>query len=493
MTATQTITVTVTDVDTEAPGKPGTPTVSAGSATSLRVNWSAPSNAGPPITGYDVRHRTSSPEGSWTEKNVPSNAAVIESLSENTSYDVQVRATNDEGTGAWSDSGSGTTDAAPSDDCPENNTTTCVVDVGGSVTGEIDQALEVDWFVVDLESGTRYQFDVEGADTGRGNLADPHLWGLYDAEAQAISGARSNDGGVGKNGRVTYTSTADGTYYIAVSGAVSTTGTYTLSVIVLGANGNSEADTDFPGTTATTGRVEVGASATGNIESGTDRDWFKVDLEAGEVLPDRPGGVDGGGGTLGDPYLRNIRDSSGTEISGTENDDIVGGVADSRVFFTATADGAYYLVASGFGGASDTGTYTLSVTELETRTAEGDTDFAGDVTTLGMVEVGGSATGDIENVADGDWFRVVLEKTRPTCSTWRARRRAPEPWQTRSYCSVMLPETPLSQTITVATAPTAGWNTRRPRTASITFPQPRRPQRPQVAPTHCRCARSPAR
>ena len=111
-TATQTITVTVTDVSGEAPGKPGTPTVSAGSATSLRASWSAPSNAGPPITRYDVRHRTSSPEGSWTEKNVPSIAAVIESLSENTSYDVQVRAINAEGTGAWSDSGNGTTDAA---------------------------------------------------------------------------------------------------------------------------------------------------------------------------------------------------------------------------------------------------------------------------------------------------------------------------------------------------------------------------------------------
>ncbi len=112
MTATQTITVTVTDVDTEAPGKPGAPSVSAGSATSLRASWSAPSNAGPPITRYDVRHRTSSPEGSWTEKNVPSIAAVIENLSENTSYDVQVRAINAEGTGAWSDSGNGTTDAA---------------------------------------------------------------------------------------------------------------------------------------------------------------------------------------------------------------------------------------------------------------------------------------------------------------------------------------------------------------------------------------------
>ena len=67
------------------------------------------------------------------------------------------------------------------EDLPENTTTSGRVEVGGSVTGEIDQALDVDWFAVDLESGTRYQFDVEGADTGRGNLADPHLWGLHDA------------------------------------------------------------------------------------------------------------------------------------------------------------------------------------------------------------------------------------------------------------------------------------------------------------------------
>ena len=56
-TATQTITVTVTDMSGEAPGKPAKPRVSAASATSLRVNWSAPSNAGPAITDYDVRYR----------------------------------------------------------------------------------------------------------------------------------------------------------------------------------------------------------------------------------------------------------------------------------------------------------------------------------------------------------------------------------------------------------------------------------------------------
>ena len=164
-TATQTITVTVTDVNTEAPGKPGAPMVSAASATSLSVSWSAPTNAGPAITDYDYRHRTTSPQGSWTEvtgTTITTLSATIGSLAENTSYDVQVRATNDEGTGAWSDSGSGTTNAAPSDDCPGDTTTTCEVDVGGSVTGNITSDLDNDWFRVDLKAGTRYQIDLEG-------------------------------------------------------------------------------------------------------------------------------------------------------------------------------------------------------------------------------------------------------------------------------------------------------------------------------------------
>ena len=40
-------------------------------------------------------------------------------------------------------------------------------------------------------------------------------------------------------------------------------------MIELGATGASEADTDFPTTTSTSGKVEVGGSATGNIGSNT--------------------------------------------------------------------------------------------------------------------------------------------------------------------------------------------------------------------------------
>ncbi len=157
-TATQTITVTVTDDDTEKPGTPAAPNVSAASVTSLTVNWSAPANAGPAITDYDVQYRAGT-SGSWTDGNHTGTAvtATLSGLSENTSHQVQVRATNAEGTGSWSDSGSGTTDAnaAPAFsssatfDAAENQTTAGTVlatdsdsedDITGyALTGGADQ------------------------------------------------------------------------------------------------------------------------------------------------------------------------------------------------------------------------------------------------------------------------------------------------------------------------------------------------------------------
>ena len=112
-TTPQTVVVEVTDVN-EAPGAPARPTVVAASVTSLRVTWTAPENMGPAITDYDYRYRTDDPEGSWTDvvdTTLTVLTASIGSLSENTAYDVSVRAINDEGTGEWSEPGTGTTDA----------------------------------------------------------------------------------------------------------------------------------------------------------------------------------------------------------------------------------------------------------------------------------------------------------------------------------------------------------------------------------------------
>ena len=156
-TADQTITVTVTNVGGEAPDAPATPSVSSASVTSLNVSWTAPSNAGPPITDYDYQYRVKSPQGQWHSDfgtTITELSKTITGLEENTEYEVRVRAENDEGQGGWSEPpGSGSTDAnaAPSFTSPatfnvaENQTAVGTVqasdsDSGDSVTGYVIHA-----------------------------------------------------------------------------------------------------------------------------------------------------------------------------------------------------------------------------------------------------------------------------------------------------------------------------------------------------------------
>ena len=111
--ASVTVTITITDVD-EAPERPAAPTVTAtaGSTTCLSVSWTEPATSGPDIDDYDLRYRAGA-SGSWSNgpQNVTATLASIGSLDAGTSYQVQVRATNDEGDSNWSPSGSGATTA----------------------------------------------------------------------------------------------------------------------------------------------------------------------------------------------------------------------------------------------------------------------------------------------------------------------------------------------------------------------------------------------
>ena len=110
MTATQEITVTVTDA-LEPPSAPDAPAVTAveDNITRLTVAWTAPDNTGrPAIESYDLRYRKGS-SGGWTDGPQDRTATVadIDGLETGSEYQVQVRATNDEGDGEWSASGAG--------------------------------------------------------------------------------------------------------------------------------------------------------------------------------------------------------------------------------------------------------------------------------------------------------------------------------------------------------------------------------------------------
>ena len=290
------------------------------------------------------------------------------------------------------------------DDLPADSTTTGEVDVGGSVTGNIGFGSDGDWFRVELEADKRYQIDLEGTPTGRGTLADPFLFRINDADGNSIGGnTQDDDSGVGLNARRIFTPPADDTYFVwAVDAAGTGTGTYTLSVIYLGANGVSEGDTDLP-TTPSTGRVEVGGSATGRIGSGGDGDWFRVELEAGKRYQIDLEGADTSRGSLEDPWLTGIYDSSSTQISGTGDDD--GGEGfNSRLLFTPTANGTHYLEARSVG--TSTGTYTLSVVRDVTH-LEGVVVVDGPVARGTISEPVGPSGGYYS--FDYDWFAVELQ------------------------------------------------------------------------------------
>ena len=201
---------------------------------------------------------------------------------------------------------------------------------------------------------------------------------------------------------------------------------------------------DFSAGASTSGRVAVGDTATGNIGSNGDRDWFAVELEAGRTYVIDLRGGPTGDGTLSDPYLGGIHDSDGNLIARTTNDD--GGEGyNSRVTFTATESGTHYIAAGAAGIFSGRGTYEVEVTDTsppivapdpqeqeqdeppaetvvppaEPDTAqaqdelasvsEGGADLPADSTTPGRVVVGGAATGNIDVLYDKDWFAVTLE------------------------------------------------------------------------------------
>ena len=138
---------------------------------------------------------------------------------------------------------------------------------------------------------------------------------------------------------------------------------------------------DYSTDTNTSGSVTVGGTASGDIESSGDRDWFEVDLVAGRTYTIELRGSPTADGTLSDPYLRGIHDAHGNLMARTTNDDGGDGY-NSRVTFTATATGTYYIAAGAFWNRQ--GTYTVEVTDNSPAaddTRAGATDL-GDITAL---------------------------------------------------------------------------------------------------------------
>ena len=159
------VTIRVTDVNTEAPDTPFAPTVAALSSTSLQVSWDAPENTGPPITDYDYRYQTLTDSG-WTEvtnTTITGTTVTVDGLTPSTSYDVEVRAKNAEGTSGWSNPGNGATNEPGANNPPvfsDGASATRTVSASSPTGTPIGEPVTA----TDADTGDTLTYSLEGRD-----------------------------------------------------------------------------------------------------------------------------------------------------------------------------------------------------------------------------------------------------------------------------------------------------------------------------------------
>jgi len=264
------------------------------------------------------------------------------------------------------------------DDFQGNTSTLGTISVGGQVVAELDFNSDSDWFKVSLVQGLTYQFDCIDY-----NLIDPYLY-LRDDQGNTIT--YDDDSGNGDDSRIIYTATSTSSYFLDVRDyGDNDIGEYILKAALL----NSD---DYSSDINTIGILSVGSEESAYLDFLGDNDWFKVSLVQGQTY--QFDCIDSG---VIDPYLY-LRNSQGNIIT---YDDDSGSGDDSRIIYTATNSGNYYLDVSDYGN-NDIGYYTVKAKLLNTD------DFSADINTIGSISLGAKTSGKIDYLSDRDWFKVSL-------------------------------------------------------------------------------------
>ena len=317
--------------------------------------------------------------------------------------------------------------SAQSDDHPADTSTTAVAELGEltrvylmrtSSDPDDTATSDVDWVRASLLANVRYHISFDVGKCPQTAVIE----GIHDADGTAIP-MTSSSGACSTS--MYFTPTTKGDYYIAVTGKGSQfvdkddvdddgrlKGTYhdrypftgadailVVSLVVNYCTGES-LDTlrdaltplsepsggDLPAGTSASGRAPIGSSVTGNIESATDRDWFRVRFNGriGErVYWLELKGADTGDGTLPDPLIVGIYDRQGnyipySHVAGQfktyDNDSGYG--RNAITDFTERCAGDYFVAVAGYEGS--TGAYTLSLTDItDTSTSIPADDYEG--------------------------------------------------------------------------------------------------------------------
>ncbi len=152
----------------------------------------------------------------------------------------------------------------------------------------------------------------------------------------------------------TYTADRTGDHALVLNGSSSGTsdfgagGTYLVTL--------TETGDDHPNVIGSNTTVVPGVATTGNLETGGDKDVFKVSGIAGTTYTIDLRGAPSSVGTLTDPLVR-VLDSSGSQVA---RDDDGGTGLESSLAYSPTTTGDFYIEAGAF-SSNLTGTYQIDV------------------------------------------------------------------------------------------------------------------------------------
>ena len=216
--------------------------------------------------------------------------------------------------------------------------------------GWVNTPGDADWYRMTVTAGTQYTVILSGYESasGGGPRLPAPLVRVYDS-AGALLGSGTGLGA--GNASYQFTATTDGFVYVSAEGANGATGRYSTMVIA-----SVPPPPDLvPSDTSTTAGLTQAAGVTGALEKTGDADWYRVELQAGQVYAFE---LTADSSSAIDPYLQ-LFDSRGGFLD--YNDDYPGQGLGSRLIFMPTESGTYFISAEDF-SQSKTGGYSLTLT-----------------------------------------------------------------------------------------------------------------------------------
>lgn len=264
------------------------------------------------------------------------------------------------------------------------STATLLSTSGTQVSGTTSPGGDQDWFKFNAASGTAYVIETSELSSSMDTVIC-----LY--ETNGITQIICDDDTVGLASRISWTATASGTFFVRVRHFNAGTGTGTYKISVTGSGGTDDHG-NSPGTATLV--PTTGTKTSGSISPAGDEDWFKFNATSGTPYVIETSEL----GSSMDTVICLYETNGITQIPPC-NDDAVG--LASRINWTATASGTFFVRVRHFNASTGTGTYKIAVT------ASGSTDDHGNNSgSATLLSTNGTLVpGNISPGGDVDWFR----------------------------------------------------------------------------------------